>query len=278
MAESNYSDDLASVQDLDAAYQAFHEYAWDLDKDFLGGLVLALGGYHALAQTAPQADIVMHSRIFYYGRISGTAVPYAGYRQWLRECHQAGQQPRIWEWGLLEALCSHRDKLTSAHPSSVAQRREDAAAERARWMRELLSVWAPQGQPGPDAGDGAPGGKDVSTPAWMAAAPKSELYVDRRAAANGEDGSSPAYPERFAQIIKAIQTGEPVEGIVEIPDIVARRPTTTPIGKLPRPLKPWEKAQPGVGNAPDEGERGLQIHLDQSFPDQEDSEVIHFQD
>lgn len=24
-----------SVQDPDAAYQAFHEYRWDLDKDFL---------------------------------------------------------------------------------------------------------------------------------------------------------------------------------------------------------------------------------------------------
>ncbi|ROW06407.1 hypothetical protein VMCG_04407 [Cytospora schulzeri] len=271
MAEPNSSNDAASVQDLDAAYHAFHEYKWDLDKDFLGGLVFALGGYHALAQTAPQADIVMHSRMFYYGRISGITISYAGYRDWLKGCYQAGQQPRIWEWDLLEALCSHRDKLTSAHSSSVAQRREDAAAEKARWMRELLSVWTPQVQPGSTAGGEVSDGKDVSTPAWMAAAPKSELYVDRRMAANGDEGSSPAYPERFAQIIKAIQTGEPVEGIIEIPDIVARNPTTTPIGKMARPLKPWEKAQSGVGSTPDEGEHGLEVHLDQTFPDQEES-------
>lgn len=168
----------------------------------------------------------MHSRMFYYGRISGVAVPHAGYRQWLKECYQAGQQPRVWEWDLLEALCNHRDKLTSASPSSVAQRREGAAAEKARWMRELLSAWTPQAQTGPEAGDEASRGIDPSTPAWMAAAPKTELYVDRRMAVNGDDSSSPAYPERFAQIIKAIQTGEPVEGIVEIPDIVARNPVS----------------------------------------------------
>lgn len=182
----------------------------------------------------------MHSRMFYYGRISGTAVPYAGYRQWLRERYQAGQQPRVWEWDLLEALCNHRDKLTSATSSSVAQRREAAAAERARWMRELLGAWRPQVQPGPGAGDGAAGGQDLSTPAWMAAAPKGELYVDRRVAANGDDGSSPAYPERFAQIVKAIQTGEPVEGIIEIPDMVARNP----VSSSPAVFNPCIKATP----------------------------------
>lgn len=169
----------------------------------------------------------MHSRTFYYGRISGVTVPYAGYRQWLKECYQAGQQPRVWEWDLLEALCSHRDRLTSASSSSVAQRRDDAAAEKARWMRELLSARSLQAPHDPEAGDEASHGEDLSTPAWMAAAPKGELYVDRRMAANCDDGSSPAYPERFAQIIKAIQTGEPVEGIVEIPDIVARNPVSS---------------------------------------------------
>lgn len=183
----------------------------------------------------------MHSRMFYFGRISGITVPYAGYRQWLKECYQAGQQPRIWEWDLLEALCNHRDKLTSAGSSSVAQRREGAAAEKARWTRELLSAWAPQAQPDHEMGGEASQGKDTSMPAWMAAAPKSELYVDRRVAANGDDGSSPAYPERFAQIIKAIQTGEPVEGIVEIPDIVVRNPVSSSTAGLNSSLKQYRE-------------------------------------
>lgn len=94
-------------------------------------------------------------------------------------------------------------------------------------MRELMAVWTPPAQHRPGDGDGVAHEDDSSAPAWMAAAPKSELYVERRIAANGDDGSSPAYPELFAQIIKAIQTGEPVEGIVEIPDIVARNPVSS---------------------------------------------------
>lgn len=175
----------------------------------------------------------MHSRIFYFARISGTTIPYAGYRDWLRAGYRAGNQPRLWEWDLLEALCNHRDRLASAgDAASLATRRDEAAAEKARWVRALLdadmtSQARPGTGPGSDSAAGA-GGADESTPSWMAAAPKSELYVDRTLAANDGDGddSSPAYPERFAAIIKAVQTGEPVEGIVEIPDIVARNPVS----------------------------------------------------
>ncbi|KAK2607506.1 hypothetical protein N8I77_006172 [Diaporthe amygdali] len=275
MADFSGAEASASAAPDDAAYCSFHEYRWDLDKDFLGGLVLALGGYHALAQTASQADIVMHSRIFYYGRISGITIPYAGYRDWLRASYQAGQHARLWEWDLLEALCNHRDKLMSVDAASLAARREEAAAEKARWSRGLLAAdLPPQSRSGTPAGSdrgAVVGGVDESTPSWMAAAPKSELYVDRTLAANkdeDDDESSPAYPERFAAIIKAVQTGEPVEGIVEIPDIVARNPTTTPFGSMARPLKPWEKARPAAGSEPhDEGELGLITQVDEKFPD-----------
>ncbi|KAG6360349.1 hypothetical protein INS49_011407 [Diaporthe citri] len=251
MADLNGAEASASgpAHNDDYAYRSFHEYRWDLDKDFLGGLVLALGGYHALAQTASQADIVMHSRIFYYARISGTTIPYAGYRDWLRASYQAGQPARLWEWDLLEALCNHRDRLASSaagDAASLATRREEAAAEKARrgWRA------------------------DESTPSWMAAAPKTELYVDRTLAANDDDGdeSSPAYPERFAAIIKAVQTGEPVEGIVEIPDIVARNSTTTPFGSMARPPKPWEKARLDAGTEL-HAEGGLVAQVDEKFPD-----------
>lgn len=176
----------------------------------------------------------MHSRIFYYARISGTTIPYAGYRDWLRASYQSGQPARLWEWDLLEALCNHRDRLASSAAGDatlLATRREEAAAEKARWARALLAEDSPsqQPRPGTGTGTGSDGGAGESTPSWMAAAPKTELYVDRTLAANNDDGgdeSSPAYPERFAAIIKAVQTGEPVEGIVEIPDIVARNPVS----------------------------------------------------
>lgn len=186
----------------------------------------------------------MHSRIFYYARISGTTIPYAGYRDWLRASYQSGQPARLWEWDLLEALCNHRDRLASSSaagdPASLATRREEAAAEKARWARALLAE-DPSSQARPATGAGGGGGADESTPSWMAAAPKTELYVDRTSASNDDDGdeSSPAYPERFAAIIKAVQTGEPVEGIVEIPDIVARNPVSHASSRSQYHLVTW---------------------------------------
>lgn len=65
----------------------------------------------------------------------------------------------------------------------------------------------------------------IAGPAWMAAAPIGELYVDKHTIATDDNslGQVP-YPEQFAAIIKAVQSGEQIEGIVEIPDIVTRNP------------------------------------------------------
>ncbi|KAF3765865.1 hypothetical protein M406DRAFT_242511, partial [Cryphonectria parasitica EP155] len=211
--------------DGESTLRSFHDYRWDLDKDFLGGLVLALGGHHALAMKASQADIIMHSRIFYFARISGLTVAYATYRAWLREQYLAGQQPRIWE--------------------------------------QLL---------GSETGAGA-AHEDPSAPDWMRAAPKGELYVERPSAANEDDEESDhvPYPEKFAAIIQAVQSGEPVEGIIQIPDVVARNPTTTPFGSMQRPRKPWEKDQPVADGTSEARGHGLEGALDQSFPEQEET-------
>lgn len=250
----------------DATLWAFHEYRWDLDKDFLGGLVLALGGYRALSQTASQADIIMHSRIFYYARIRGVNIPYTPYRDWLRtQVARAPDSTRIWEWELLQALCNHRDKIAGSLSDDACA---SAAAEKNAWIRELLGD-IPLGAT--NAHD-----DDSSKPAWMAAAPRAELYVDRPESTDEEDGAEGQvpYPKKFADIIKAVQTGEPIEGIVDVPDIIARNPTTTPFGKMNRPRKPWEKDDPTLESAV--GERsGLEGNLlDQSFPEPEESSNV----
>lgn len=162
----------------------------------------------------------MHSRIFYYARIRGATIPHAPYRAWLRRrllllLDAAHQPPRIWEWDLLTALCNHRDRLAAGSSSSSssdadrAARDAAAAAEKDLWLRELLGTE-----------------EDASVPAWMAAAPRGELYVTREAGhGDGESGGNQVpYPEQFAAIIKAVQSGERIEGIVEIPDVVARNP------------------------------------------------------
>lgn len=245
------------VQDSESILSAFHNYRWDLDKDFLvrkyslclisaylclntkpltllctkGGLVLALGGYHALAQTTSQADIIMHTRTFYFARIKGLTVPYAAYRAWLRSQFLSGQQPRIWEWTLLESLCAHRDKLAAARagasqaPPPSQSQAAAAAQQKEAWMRQLLNVSGPLD----DDINGTTATTYAAAPDWMKTAPKSELYIDRPTTADGEEDQDPAqvpYPELFAAIVKAVQSGEPVEGIEQIPDIIARNPVS----------------------------------------------------
>ncbi|CAN8103742.1 unnamed protein product [Discula destructiva] len=262
----------SSVQITDAVYQAFQDYSWDLDKDFLGGLVLALGGHRSLSQTASKADIIMHSRIFYYARLRGVTIPYGPYRAWLRaQLPSRSPSPplRLWEWDLLQAMCNHRDRVAGAGPPDAASQAA-AAAEKDAWIRRLLddsgsSSSSPPPPPPPPHDDADGGG---AKPAWMAAAPRAELYVDRDANGGDDAGEQVPYPERFAAIIKAVQTGEPVEGIVEIPDIVARNPTTTPFGKLERPRKPWERDGSAVEGTAVVERPGGEVHsLDASFPD-----------
>lgn len=66
-------------------------------------------------------------------------------------------------------------------------------------------------------------------PAWQAAAPKAELYVDRAAREAEGGGGGPAYPERFAELIRCIKEGKPVPGVVEIPDTILRDPVSPPL-------------------------------------------------
>lgn len=187
-----------------------------------------MGGYRSLSQTASQADIIMHSRIFYYARIRAVTIPYTPYRDWLRaQVTDAPESTRIWEWELLQALCNHRDRIAG---SMLDETRASAAAEKDAWVRQLLGDGLLTTTNGHDDNDDGAADDDENSlkPAWMAAAPRAELYVDRPESADDEDGAEGQvpYPKRFADIIKAVQTGEPIEGIVDIPDIVARNPVS----------------------------------------------------
>lgn len=158
----------------------------------------------------------MHSRIFYYTHINSIEIPYTGYKEWLR----AHQEAKIWEWDLLDALCTHRDKSATSSNSSTPIDKDSAVAEKQQWMQDLFSSHHDMTNPSGSA-------DSTTTLAWMAAAPKSDLYVDRDMIANNNDGSAQVpYPEQFAKIIQAVQSGEQIEGIIEIPDIVARNPVS----------------------------------------------------
>ncbi|KAJ4254876.1 hypothetical protein NW762_009674 [Fusarium torreyae] len=77
---------------------------------------------------------------------------------------------------------------------------------------------------------------------WQKAAPKTDLYVDRKAAA-AQSGTQdqPNYPMGFAEMIKLLQEGKPVPGIRQIPNTIVRDPAVKPVGARAVPRKPWEK-------------------------------------
>ncbi|KAF4436768.1 hypothetical protein FACUT_6179 [Fusarium acutatum] len=77
---------------------------------------------------------------------------------------------------------------------------------------------------------------------WQKAAPKTDLYIDRKtAAAQSGPQDQPSYPMGFAEMIKLIQEGKPVPGIRQIPNTVVRDPAVKPVGARAVPRKPWEK-------------------------------------
>ncbi|KAM0427030.1 hypothetical protein ACHAPT_007928 [Fusarium lateritium] len=64
---------------------------------------------------------------------------------------------------------------------------------------------------------------------WQKAAPKADLYIDRKAAA-AQAGSEdqPNYPMGFAEMIKLLKEGKPVPGIRQIPNTIVRDPVSIP--------------------------------------------------
>jgi hypothetical protein len=76
---------------------------------------------------------------------------------------------------------------------------------------------------------------------WQQAAPKADLYVDKKAAAAAASQSGanePSYPMRFAEMIKLLQEGKEVPGIRQIPNTTLRDPVRITIGLPPSLITP----------------------------------------
>lgn len=77
-----------------------------------------------------------------------------------------------------------------------------------------------------------PNSVSVTSLPWQQAAPKADLYVDKKvaaAAAAQGNGDEPSYPMRFAEMIKLLQEGKEVPGIRQIPNTTLRDPVRTPV-------------------------------------------------
>jgi hypothetical protein len=108
---------------------------------------------------------------------------------------------------------------------------------------------------------------------WQQAAPKAELYVDKKAAAaQAGSAGSPNYPMAFAEMLKLLQEGKPIPGIRQIPNTIARDPSVKPVGTRTAPRKPWEKNVPAAGAAPGSTTQHAET-LDLEFPPVESQET-----
>ncbi|KEZ43810.1 hypothetical protein SAPIO_CDS3962 [Scedosporium apiospermum] len=234
--------------DSDRIFIAFDTYPWAKDPKFLT-LISTL----TKPPNTPTRPKILFARSAYFTRILGLPVSVPEYTAWLSS-HPSHPSP---DDALLEALLNP----VSPPSSSSAVQEEEAAQTK--------------------AGDDA-------RPAWQTAAPKADLYVDRSSASSApghQSSEGPAYPERFAELIRCIKEGLPVPGVREIPETVVRDPSAKPFGaRGPAPRKPWEKAvesQPGSASPPQGAEEGASAGaptfsppaVDQEFPPLETEEA-----
>ncbi|CAI6096947.1 hypothetical protein V2G26_016135 [Clonostachys chloroleuca] len=90
--------------------------------------------------------------------------------------------------------------------------------------------------------DAAAAAESSASLPWQQAAPKNDLFIDKKAAAAGQSQEDqPSYPMAFAEMLKLLQEGKPVPGIRQIPNTVVRDPSIKPVGSRTVPRKPWER-------------------------------------
>ncbi|KAG5995890.1 hypothetical protein E4U52_007654 [Claviceps spartinae] len=223
------ADRIRSLQTDDDIFHAFDAYPWTKDKSFLSGLSAILGPQNSSSFSSSSsakgspADMAIHARIFYYAQRIGVQIDFARYTAWLaRNSHHIPPQVLPDEY-----LAS-----PSSSSSSSSSSKTTGAATTA--TETLLP--------------------------WQQAAPKADLYVDRRAGAEAAAGE-PSYPVGFAEMLQLLSEGKEIPGIRQIPNTVARDASVKPIGARTAPRKPWEKE-----TAQQSAESSLPETLDTEFP------------
>ncbi|KAK1594946.1 uncharacterized protein LY79DRAFT_547605 [Colletotrichum navitas] len=205
MATLSGAERIRAITDEDGMFKAFDTYPWKKDKAFMSGLNAILGDPNTENPQGSPTDLAIHARIFYYSQRIGVAIDFTKYQDWLAR-HPAHTPPDI-----LPEEYKARDARGAASADDVPGLTLK--------MGDLST------------GKGKEKAADVvaaseSTPSWQAAAPKADLYVERKPSSQADapslGGDEPAYPIGFAQMLEMIQKGIPIPGIRQIPDTVVR--------------------------------------------------------
>ncbi|KAK1847545.1 hypothetical protein CCHR01_09824 [Colletotrichum chrysophilum] len=199
MATLSGAERIRAITDEDGMFKAFDTYPWKKDKMFLSGLTAILGDPNTANPKGTPSELATHARIFYYASRIGVTVDFNSYKDWLAR-HPDHTPPDI----LPEEYKSQSPATTTA--TDVPD------------LTSKLNDLKTDPDPKNDAGA-------EDTPSWQAAAPKGELYVERKAPPQVEadaEGGEPAYPVGFAEMLQMLQKGIPIPGIRQIPDTVIR--------------------------------------------------------
>ncbi|KAJ0311681.1 hypothetical protein Brms1b_008127 [Colletotrichum noveboracense] len=199
MATLSGAERIRAITDEDGMFKAFDTYPWKKDKMFLSGLTAILGDPNTANPKGTPSELATHARIFYYASRIGVTIDFNGYKDWLAR-HPDHTPPDILP-----------EEYKSQSPATTT------AADVPDLTSKLNDI-----KTDPEVENNA-GAED--TPSWQTAAPKAELYVERKAPpqVDGDgEGGEPAYPVGFAEMLQMLQKGIPIPGIRQIPDTVVR--------------------------------------------------------
>ncbi|KAG5917729.1 hypothetical protein E4U61_002465 [Claviceps capensis] len=203
------ADRIRSLQTDDDIFAAFDAYPWTKDKSFLSGLSAILGPRKSSPSPSPSSSSA-----------KGSPADMAIHARIFYYAQRIGVQIDFAIYTAWLARNPHHtppqvlpDEYLASSPSSPSSKATGAATTA---TESLLP--------------------------WQQAAPKADLYVDRRAGAEAAAGAGePSYPVGFAEMLQLLSEGKEIPGIRQIPNTVARDASVKPVGARPAPRKPWEK-------------------------------------
>lgn len=188
-------------EERDAEFRKFDQYPWVRDRSFMKGLIAMLAPLTNSFEHHKAMGITLQARIWWYQSRLGTCIDLNAYKAY-----------------------------AASNPSQASV--DTAVLVRAAEIQAAMGIIGPS----------ASGSPERKAPEWQTMAAQK---VDLSKKADDGDhesrgGSQAPYPARFNAIIDAINTGKPIEGIVDIPDKIVRKPGIGPVGKMKAPRKPWE--------------------------------------
>jgi hypothetical protein len=199
-------------------------------------LYAILGDPNAEDRKGSPVEIANHARIFYYAQRVGVMIDFNRYKEWL--AHHPDHVPVdvlpdefkpptkgkdvSHEFIYVAKEGSRKENMdpipSESAPATGSRRHLTDIAQLTTKMKDLSTEPAPQEQQHGEALD------------WQRAAPKADLYIDRKkrpqidGAASGNSEEEPSYPLGFAQMLEMLQKGIRIPGIRDIPDTVVRDP------------------------------------------------------